>query len=148
MMSGRTLASWLNKNILPESAILDGKTGLCYQTFPDGQLASFGDFDNDGTPLGYQLTIEHNIETARAEIAEGSGGTPDYEVYRDGKSVRYDLWSDNEPPGRLPFSEWIKDWIAKISSKAGQRRKDHAEAKDTRESIRRKGKRGVIKIVK
>ena len=61
-----------------------------------------------GAPAGRHLFLWPQARAGRAVWPEGSGGTPDVEVYRDGAVERFDAWSDGARPHRQPFGRWAE----------------------------------------
>lgn len=61
-----------------------------------------------GAPVGRHLRLWPRARAGAAIWPEGSGGTPDHEVYRDGAAERFDAWSDGARPHRQPFARWAE----------------------------------------
>jgi hypothetical protein len=102
---------WLNVSLIPQQ--MREEPELVLTVADDGQLLSLGFFEH-GQPFGWQLMLEHGRAQGRVEIAQGSGGTPDYEVYRNGKAERFDAWSDNERGTPVDYRTWVVYWIRQI----------------------------------
>ncbi len=102
---------WLNERLIPQT--MREAPELVTTFAPDGQLLYLGVVEY-GRPRGWQLMLEHGRAEGRAEIAQGSGGTPDYEIYRRGEAERFDAWSDNARGTPVDYRTWVEGWIRKI----------------------------------
>lgn len=146
-MKRASLAEWLNTSLLPEGTSTTENHGLCAGLYSDGQLKRFGHF-NQGTAIGWVLELEQGIEEGKALIEAGSGGTPDYEVYKGGMAERYDAWSDNSPAKPSDFRKWVESWIESIDSAAKNAVRQQEVATQVKAKIQKDGMRSVIKVVR
>lgn len=133
-MFSRSLACWLNRALLDELLrgaqgvlITEGPAvdGLVARYYPSGQLASLANHFDGSAASAWALYLEEGVEKGTAVLERGLGGTPDREVYADGRFERFDAWSDNSPAQRLAYAKWVRRWIAAIVDDA-QRRAEHA----------------------
>jgi len=107
-------AGWLPRP-LPTTC----NNGLAARFHPDGTLAHLGRFRAGSCADAWTLERVAGQARGRATLAHGSGGTADWEVYRDGHADRFDAWSDNTRPHAVPFEVWVRGWIAEICGSGG-----------------------------
>jgi hypothetical protein len=92
------------------------ETGLFAVTHADGALARFVRL-GDGAIVGWQLQLDPGVASGRAVLEAGSGGSADFEVYRNGTYERFDAWSDNSSARRKPWGQWLNEWVAAIAKR-------------------------------
>lgn len=85
--------------------------GVYAEWYPDGHLRRIGRVE-DGEPV-FTLELD-GYGNGRGVLHFGSGGTADWEVYKDGKWERFDAWSDNTRPRPFPYTQFVREWIRRI----------------------------------
>ncbi len=107
--------NWINRSLLPKETRSDHKDGYYAEFYGNGQLRHFG-FYRGGEPDNWTLNLEEGKEEGEARLEAGSGGTPDYELYRNGTYEAFNAWSDNSPARPKLFKVWVEEWILRITS--------------------------------
>ncbi len=108
-----SLASWLNKDLIPvETLTTVASDGFYAEFFDDGQLKHFGCYYKGQCELGWRLELERGIEQGKA--LTGHNDPPDSEVYSSGKYNTYNSWTDNEGPTVMSYKNWVTRWIKRI----------------------------------
>ena len=102
--------TWLDRGF---SERKDGFMALFYK---DGSLKRFGYYENKN-PLGWILHLDEGLESGKAEFPHGSGGSADWQVYKDGKFDYLNAWSDNEKSTPCKWNSWVRGWIDAIYEK-------------------------------
>jgi hypothetical protein len=108
------LQNWLNADLLPPETSTEVRHGFFAEFYADGQLQHFAHYFEGKCDHSWCLNLEHSKEVGTAVLNNGSGGTADYETFRDGKADMNNLWSDNEPPKAIDYESWVVSWIRQI----------------------------------
>lgn len=142
-MPSAPLATWFNRALLAELvgdageltiANVPVRDGLVASFYPSGQVASFACYGGGTAAFAWALHLDEGVESGRAVLEHGSGGTADCEVYADGHYERFDAWSDASRPRPLAYAAWVRRWIAEIVDTARrrvERAKQLARARDS-----------------
>lgn len=134
-------SSWLNRALLDEivgpardvAIAADARDGLVARYYPSGQLATLACYSGGSADAAWALDLDEGVESGRAVLEEGSGGSADLEVYREGRYERFDAWSDNTRPQPSSYEAWVRRWIAAIVDTArrqAERSRHRARARD------------------
>ncbi len=124
------------------------REGIVARVYDDGQLAFVGFYLQGSCDHSWVLKLDRGIEKGQAIVVNGSGGTPDSEIYSDGTSERFDAWSDNSKPKEEDYQVWVCRWLARIVNNARAVTERNKEAIEIRKKIEESGKRSVFKVVK
>ena len=68
----------------------------------------------DGVPMGRRLILDPGRADGRLTIPEGSGGTADFEVYKNGCVETFDAWSDASGPRRRRWRTWVREQVGRL----------------------------------
>ena len=68
----------------------------------------------DGQPGSLQLTLVPKRKHGELVLLNGSGGSPDTEVYNGGRVDVYNAWSDNQKPYRMRWSAWVRASVLRL----------------------------------
>ncbi len=142
------LTKWLNKTLVPGGTSFSKREGLFADFYEDGQLKHLGIYQNGTCEDYYALNLKHGVEEGKAELVNGSGGTSDYNIYKNGTAEQFDAWSDNSRARAIGFRDWVTTWVDALAKHAGVMLANRQQADDTKERIAAHGKRSVIKPVK
>src|SRR5262249_30638875 len=122
--------------------------GLFADCYPDGQLRHLGFYSEGSCDGSWALYLEHGVAQGKAILVLGLGGTPDYEIYKDGTAERFDPWSDNSPAYPVPYRKWVEGWIGSLAGPVRRQAKGEAGAARSREAAARLGMRKILKVIK
>lgn len=91
----------------------DGRDGL-RADWADGALARLC-WERNGTMTDDPwLSLDPSAKRGRLTEPEGSGGTPDYEIYADGSWESFDAWSDNSRPQKMAWPAWVRGAVGRV----------------------------------
>ncbi len=124
-MGSKILKDWLtpDKLSLPKDVLIlphdapAPQEGLVARCYDDGQLEFLGFYRNGSCDRGWVLKLEHGIEKGVARLAQGSGGSADFEIYQNGHCEMFDAWSDYSQPRPMDYEVWVRSWIKRITGK-------------------------------
>ena len=69
-------------------------------------------------PDGRRMVLDPERRTGRVTLPEGSGGTPDHEVYQNGCAETFDAWSDALGPSPQSWRGWVRRHLGRFADGA------------------------------